>query len=230
MRKPLKLHEELLLLSLRDKEGTFASSGVLDYAIGGALLSELLLLKKIEIDESKKKKKMIDLVDTGPTGHPVLDECIDKLKNAKRRANLMTWVTRFARFKKLKHRVAEQLCHGGIVRETEDKVMLFFSRRIYPEINPGPENELVERMRKGIFTETNNIDPRTAIIIALASHVDLLKHHFDKKELKSRKKRIKEIGEGHLTAKAAQEAIQAMQAAVMVVVIFPSVIAGAATS
>lgn len=227
MRKPLKLHEELLMLSLRDKEGTFASTGILDFAIGGALLSELLLLGKIEIDEVKKRKKLINLIDAGPTGHPVLDECIDKLKGVKRRADLRTWVMRFARIKKLKHRVAEQLCRRGIVRETEDKVLLIFRRKIYPEINPGPENELVERMRIGIFTETRDIDPRTAIIIALASHADLLKHHFPKKELKGRKKRIKQIAEGQMTAKAAQEAIQAMRAAVFVAVILPAAVGAA---
>ncbi len=224
MKKSLKLHEELLLLSLRDEKGTFASSGMLEYAIGGALLSELLLLKKIDTDQVKKKKILIDLVNSSPTGDPVMDECLDKLKKAKRRADMKTWVMRFARIKKLKHRIAEQLCHKGILRADEDKVLLIFNRKIYPEINPAPENALVKRLHEGIFTDKQDIDPRTSIIISLAKHVDLLKHHFDKKELKSRKKRIKQIGEGQATAKAAKEAIQAVQAAVMIAVIMPAVI------
>ena len=38
----LFLHEEILLLALRDEEGTIAGA-MYQYAIGGALLAELLL-------------------------------------------------------------------------------------------------------------------------------------------------------------------------------------------
>jgi len=45
---------------------------------------------------------------------------------------------------------------------------------------------------------------------------------FNKKELKERKVRIKQIVNGEITGKAATEAIQAMQAAVMVACIMPT--------
>ena len=48
---------------------------------------------------------------------------------------------------------------------------------------------------------------------------------FDKKKLKGRKARIKQIVDGEITGKAATEAIQAMQAAVMVACIMPTLIA-----
>ena len=143
MQSTLFLHEEILLLALKDEEGTIASGGTMyQYAIGAALLAELLLSKRIEVEQTGKKK-LVNLVSTNPLGEPLIDECLEKVANAKRRAVLQTWVSRFSSIKNLKHRVAQQLCRCGILRADEDKVLLLFTRKIYPEINPGPERELI---------------------------------------------------------------------------------------
>jgi hypothetical protein len=223
MQNTLFLHEEILLLALRDEEGTIASGGTMyQYAIGAALLAELLLSKRIEVEESRKKK-LVNLVSTTPLGGPLIDECLEKVGNAKRRAALQTWVSRFAGIKNLKHRVAQQLCRRGILRADEDKVLLLFTRKIYPEVNPGPERELIRRLEYAIFTDTRDIDPRTVVLLSLANSTGLLKLVFDKKKLKGRKARIEQIVNGEITGKAATEAIQAMQAAIMVACIMPAI-------
>lgn len=222
MQNTLFLHEEILLLALRDEEGTIASGTMYQYAIGAALLAELLLSKRIEVEQSGKRK-LVNLISQSPLGEPLIDECLEKVGNAKRRAVLQTWVSRFASVKNLKHRVARQLCRRGILRADEDKVLLIFTRKIYPEVNPGPERELIERLRHAIFTDTRDIDPHTVVLLSLADSTGLLKIVFDKKKLKGRKTRIKQIVDGEITGKAATEAIQAMQAAVMVAVIMPTV-------
>jgi Golgi phosphoprotein 3 len=229
MQNTLFLHEEILLLALRDEEGTIASGGTMyQYAIGAALLAELLLSKRITVDESSKKK-LVNLVSTTPLGEPLIDECLEKVVNSKRRAVLQTWVSRFAGIKNLKHRVAQQLCRHGILRADEDKVLLLFTRKIYPEVNPGPERELIRRLEHAIFTDTRDIDPRTVVLLSLANSTGLLKIVFDKKKLKGRKARIKQIVDGEITGKAATEAIQAMQAAVMAACITPTIIATTAS-
>jgi hypothetical protein len=191
------------------------------YAIGAALLAELLLSKRIEVEQSGKKK-LVNLISPSPLSEPLIDECLEKVGSAKRRAVLQTWVSRFAGVKNLKHRVAQQLCRRGILRAEEDKVLLIFTRKIYPEVNPEPEAELIERLRHAIFTDAEDIDPRTVVLLSLANSTGLLKVVFDKKKLKGRKARIKQIVNGEITGKAATEAIQAMQAAVMVAVIMPA--------
>jgi hypothetical protein len=218
----LFLHEEVMLLALRDEEGTIASGTMYQYAIGAAILAELLLNQRIALDESKKKK-LVNLISSTPLGEPLIDQCLEKFSNAKRRASLQTWVSRFAGVKNLKHRVAQQLCNRGILRATEDKILLLFTRKIYPELNPIPEKRLIERLRQAIFTDSRDIDSRTVVLVSLAEGTGLLKVIFDKKELKGRKARIKEISNGEITGKAAKEAIQAMQAAVMVACIMPAV-------
>jgi len=221
MKNNLFLHEEILLLALRDEEGTIASGTMYQYAIGAAVLAELLLSKRIEVEQSGRKK-LVNLVSPTPLGEPLIDECLEKVSSAKRRAVLQTWVSRFSGVKNLKHRVARQLCRRGILRADEDKVLLIFTRKIYPEVNPEPETELIERLRTAIFTDTEDIDPRTVVLLSLANSTGLLKVVFDKKELKGRKARIKQIVNGEIMGKAATEAIQAMQAAVMVACIMPT--------
>jgi len=217
----LYLHEEIMLLALRDEEGTIASGTMYQYAIGAAVLAELLLSQRIIVDQSSKRK-LVDLVGSEPLGEPLLDQCLEKIVAAKRRAALQTWVSRFAGVKNLKHVVARSLCQRGILRADEDKVLMIFTRKIYPEVNPQPERELIERLRNAIFTDAFDVDPRTVVLVSLANSASLLKVVFDKRMLKTRKKRIEQIVNGEITGKAAQEAIQAMQAAVMVACIMPA--------
>jgi len=222
MQNTLFLYEEILLLALRDEEGTVASGTMYQYAIGAALLAELLLSKRIEVEQSGKRK-LVNLVNPTALGEPLIDECLEKVRNVKRRAVLHTWVSRFAGIRNLKHRVARQLCIRGILRADEDKILLLFTRKIYPEVNPEPERELIERMRHAVLANTDDINPRTIVLLSLANNASLLKMVFDKKELKDRKARIKQIVNGEITGKAAAEAIQAMQTAVMVACIMPTI-------
>jgi Golgi phosphoprotein 3 len=222
--KTLFLHEEIMLLALRDEEGTIASGSMYQYAVSGAILAELVLNKRIGVDEAKRKK-LVSLVDSTPVGEPLLDECLEKINSAKRRASLQTWVSRFANVKNLKHRLAEQLCQRGILRADEDKVLLIFTRKMYPEIDREPERRIIDRLREAIFTDSEDVEPRTAVLLSLAHNADLLKNVFDKKELKRRKARIKQVIDGEMTGKAAKEAIEAMQAAVTVACIMPAITA-----
>jgi Golgi phosphoprotein 3 len=211
----LYLHEEIMLLALRDREGIVFSGTMYNFAIGGAVLAELLMAKRIDI-EVVKKRKYARVLSPSPLGDPLVDECLAKLGGAKRRDQLPTWVSKFANTKNLKHRVAEQLAKRRILRIDEDKVLGIFTRKIYPEVDPQPERELIERLRQAIFGDGAEIDPRTVVLLSLANSADLLKLVFDKKQLKSRKARIEQVVNGELTGKATNEAIQAMQAAVMV--------------
>jgi hypothetical protein len=223
----LYLHEQILLLALRDHKGTIASGTNYRYAIGGAVLAELIMDRRVEVD-IEKKKKFLRLVDATPFGDPVMDECLKKVEKAKKRAQLQTWVSRFAGVKKLRDTVATQLCRKGILRADEDKVMLIFTRKVYPELNPKPEREIIKKLDRAIFTDTATVAPRTAVLLSLANSSGVLRVNFDRKELKRRKKRIEQVVNGDLAGRATKEAIEAMQAAVMVAVIIPAI--GAAAS
>lgn len=216
------LHQEIMLLALRDDEGTIEQGAMYKYAIGGAIMAELLLNGCITI-EKRRKKEFVILANHIPIGNPLLDRCLTKIATAKRRATVQTWVSRFAGIKNLKHIVANELCSKGILKADEEKILLIFSRKIYPEINPVPEQQLIERLRNAIFTETTDIEPRTVVLLSLAHNAGLLRANFNKKELKAHKKRIEKIVNGEIAGKATKQAIDAMQAAVMVACIMPAI-------
>jgi Golgi phosphoprotein 3 len=213
LQEKLFLHEEITLLALRDKEGTFQIGATYDYAVGGAVLAELLLSGRIVVEETGRRK-LANLISSEPLGDPIIDECLQKVRCAKRRAALQTWVTRFAGVKKLRLRMGEQLCSRRILRADKDNILWVFTRKVYPELDPVPERQLIDRMRKAIFTDRQDIDPRTVILISLAKSSGLLNVVFDKKELRSRKARIERTINGEVTGKATKEAIAAMRAVV----------------
>ncbi len=217
----LYLHEEIMLLALRDEEGTIEFGSMSGYALGGAILAELLLAGRISVEEGKKK--LVNVVSDEPIGEPVIDEYVQKIARAKRRAVVQNWVHSFTSLKNLHHRIAQGLCDRGILRADKGKVLLIFRRKVYPEINPQPKRRLIERLRKAIFSNSVRVDPRTTILISLANGANLLRIPFDKKDLKKRKKRIEQLTYGELMGKATADAVQAAQAAVTVACIIPAV-------
>ncbi len=218
----LHLYQELTLLALRDDEGTVSIEN-LAQILAGALLAELLLKKRITLSEDQKR--MVDLIDQQPTGDPILDECLDKLASAKRRAHLQTWVGRFASIKKLHHRAARSLCDLGILKQDSDKVLLIFNRTIYPEVNPQPEQQILQRLEQAIFTSKSDLSVEDVTLVSLAHASSLLTRIYGRKRLKPQRERIKQIIEGEAIGKATQEVIAAIQAAVIVAaVIVPAVI------
>jgi len=220
---PLGLHEEILLLSLRAR-GTMEPVHF-RFPIAAALIAELSLEGRIRIDESGKRP-LVELVDPSHHDDPVMNECIVRLREAKRRAQLTVWVQRFSGMPSLVHGVAKRLCRLGILRAEERQVLLLFKRKIYPEVDPEPERELVERLRAAIFTDAAGVDPRTVLLVSLASSAQILPRLFDRKDLKRRKPRIEALVNGELLGKAAKEAIAAAQMVVMSAAILPAIIAG----
>ena len=226
---PLHLYQEVMLLSLRGEKGTIESGTMYQYAIGGAVLAELILEGKIGIQERRKKKFAVT-ADSSRTGDDLLDECLQKVRDAKRPAQLQTWVSKFAGVKKLKHRVAQSLVRKRILEMEESLILGLFTRKVYPEINSKPEAELRERLRQAIFTDVTDIDPRTVVLMSLAKAGNLLQVAFNKKELKARKQRIEDVINGDVAGSATKEAIEAMQAAIFVATMIPVIVSTTATT
>lgn len=209
--RTLLLHHEVMLLSLKDRKGTIESGAYYHMAIGAAILAELMLLGRLEVQE-EGKKKFARVVDSRSLDDPLLDECLQRVAASKKRQQLPTWVSRFAHLRNLKHRVAQDLCRAGVLKADEDKVLWVFRRKIYPEVDPKPEREIIHRMDRAIFG-AGTVDGRTTALVAIAHGANLLKNAFEKKRLKERKHRIQDIAEGNAAGKAAKDAVQAAQAA-----------------
>ncbi len=219
----LFLHEAILLLALHDEQGKVIAGGMYCHALGGAVLAELLLRDRIRMEDPKKK--LIGIVDARSIGDPLLDECLAKIAAAQRRASLQTWLTRFARLSRLRDRIALQLCRRGILRADEGKLLGIFTRKVYPEIDPRPEHELIDRLRQAVLSDSRPVEPRTVVLLSLARNAEVLKAVFSKQELKERRARIAQIVSGDVVGQATQEAIAAVQTALVIAAILPVIMA-----
>jgi Golgi phosphoprotein 3 len=220
-RHSLLLHEEVLLLALRNEKGTVASGVMYQQAMAGAMLAELILDCRVRVvTEGRAAYAVVD--DHKPIGEPVIDDGLTRIATATRRATLKTWVQRLAGTKKFKHRVAASLVRKGVLREDEGRMLLLFTRRIYPERDPAYERRIVQRLEAAIFSDTAPVDARTTVLIALAHHTGLLKANLDRTRLKARKDRVKTIIAGDAIGKATKQAVEAVQAAILVAAIMPA--------
>lgn len=211
----LFLHEEILLLALKDKEGTPEFGVWYAQALAGAILAELLLHERITIDDSKHM--LVHLADDQAVGDAIIDESLaliaEKHRQNRKPSPASHWITHFAAIRDLKNRVAESLCERRILRMETDKVLFLFNRTIFPEVDPRPERRLVERMREAVLGPSREIDARTQILLAIAHRSAILPLFLDKATLKAQKERIEKIAAGEFAASAAGQAIEASQAA-----------------
>lgn len=221
---PLRLYEEILLLELNDDKGTTPIDSYLKTEMAGAILAELVMIGAVTIDDDKKKR-VHRVPGAKRLDDPILHEAHTLVKEASKAKTAQHWIQKFAGFKHLKNRVARQLVKKGVLKERTDKVLFLFTRTIYPESNPGPEKELRSRLDRAIFTDTDEVTAETIVILALVHATGLIKKLFDKKALKPRKQRIKDLTSGHLVGKATREAVEAVQAAIMVATILPAMTA-----
>ena len=222
---PLRIYGKAMLLILKDKQGTedlHPSLG--NFALAGAIIAELFLEERL-VAEGEHHTLIVS--DSTPLGDELLDECLGYVQTSSKEHVAQYWIAHIANIKDLKDRIARILCQRGILREDEDKVFLFFTRKIYPEVDPEPEQALVAELTEAIFTDTDEITPHTVALVSLGNSLGLLDSTFDPKELKERKERLEAIANGEVAGAAcgaSAAAQEAMNAAIFVCIILPTII------
>lgn len=221
--KTLALHEEVLLLALRNDKGTVAGGVMFQQAAGGAILAELVLQGRLGVSKERWGTYAV-VLDRTPTGDGVVDECLRRVADAGRRRKLENWVHTFSGLRDLKHRVAAGLVRRGVLRAEERQLLMLFTRRAYPEVDASWERRIVERLEHAIGGDID-VDARTAVLVALAEPSGLLKANLDRRWLRGRRARVKAISNGDAVGKATRQAIEAVHAAIIVATIMPATMA-----
>ena len=218
----LTIAESVLLLALQDETGERRGHYV-DIVLAGAGLAGLALRGEIAPDEEKKKH----FKWAGPpaTDDPYLSHCRAILESKGLRRDAGALIQAISNEKNFAKPLYDGLIARGVLRREEKKVLFFFTRNVYPEVDPNAELALKARLETVLFSH-GDVSEKDSLIIALAKHAGLLENNFDKQRLKLAKPRIKKIVEGEaLAASATAQAIQRLQAAIMVAVIVPAVVA-----
>ncbi len=202
------------MLALDDESG----AGRADLAVAGAILAELSFRGAIAIDVEGKKAYVRPVHGQLP-GRPdeLLAECLDDITGSAKRRQVGRWVQTFSGKKKLTARVAARLVADGVLSERKRKI-LFIGLTQYPASNPLPEAELTERMRAALEHDHVTPGPRTVALLTIADAANLLTKNLDRKMVRARKNRLKELGESDQIGQAVKAALDAINAAIIVAV------------
>lgn len=186
----LSLHEELLLIALKDEKGTilFTSATVLPYTLLGAVLEELFLAKKIDYEDSK-----IVVLDKSSTGNKFFDKILQLLPDVNDSIKLKkTFIKLNKKVKDVKHKTIKHLVNKGVLKEENSKVLGVFSKKTYPTLNSQPEKELRKKIRNYILNEETP-EERMSALIGLIQISQLLEDVFQQDEIEKVKIRVKSI-------------------------------------
>jgi Golgi phosphoprotein 3 (GPP34) len=206
----LILAEQLLLLFLDDEKGSDQASWGGDPGLAGAILLDLTARRALmEADGD------LVAVPGAEPDHPLLAAAHAAIDASDKRRDAKGWVGRLPKeLKPLRERVAERLVERGVLTEQRRKLLGLFPSTRFPASDAEPERELRERLRAVLLVERQPT-PQEAMLIALLGPYDQVKRLVPRDRRKDAQRRAKEVAEGGATAKAVDDTIKGIQAAVI---------------
>ncbi|MEU6412614.1 GPP34 family phosphoprotein [Microbispora sp. NPDC046933] len=200
----LTIAEEVLLLAYREDTGKPVIGPVeLDCALAGALLAELAVRGRVDLDGAK-----VVPVDRTPVGEEELDATLTRIAEEERGPRKADWWVGRLRAGGLRKRLLTRLAARGVLSEQAGKILGIFPTTRYPELDPSHEQGVRERVQNVLAGAEP--DERTAVLIAVMHAARLDRKAFPD----APKGRIKEIAEGQWTAEAVRRTISSIHAAV----------------
>jgi golgi phosphoprotein 3 len=224
----LTLAEELLLLGLRDEQGTVASSASvsLRYGVTGALFADLISLGRLGLDDRGR----IGVLDVSPTGDDLFDDVLAQVAERKKPRALKDWVLGLGQSQlKVLDRLERRLVDRGILREEEGRILWVFPTHRFPELDHMPELLVRERLR-AVVLGGEQPDARTSALLALVRATRLIDEVFAKEERNTAKARLEALARSEASGAAVSDAVKAFEAATMAAVMASVAASSAATS
>jgi Golgi phosphoprotein 3 GPP34 len=208
------LAEELLLLILDDEKGTARPGLADDAGLAGALLLELTEAGRVE-----ERDGGLVAAGDGPLSPPVLADAYAEIAASERPRDANHWLSRLPKaLKPLRGRVAERLVERGVLGEKRHKTLGVFSSTRYPELDPGPERELRERL-SAVLVDGAEPDAHTTLLLGLLVPLDLVGDVVPREHRKAAKARAQELAErggvGGAVARVQRDAQAAITAGIV---------------
>ncbi|GAA2224723.1 hypothetical protein GCM10010413_18550 [Promicromonospora sukumoe] len=190
--------EDLLLLLLDDRTGTVRGEANVHYTLGGAVLIELALLGRVELDG-----KRVHAVAGEPLGDSLLDAAAAQV--AKRPKHVHTVLLDLGL--DLEPQVRDRLVDRGLLRRERSKVLGLIPVTRTPAQDLPYEAALLERVR-AVLEDGVPPDPRTAALTAVLSAGGTLRElHPAIPRSRAVTERARELREGTWGAAAVNQAI-----------------------
>lgn len=222
------LATDLLLLALDDERGTVLAPARmgLDFGLAGATLMELALRGCITVEDER-------VTATGATtGEPLLDDALRAIA-AKPDRTLAHWVQHLPRdVHDLRQRLLDALVTDGTLEKRDQRVLLLFHRKLYPEQDGRVEHDVRARL-DAVLLHGKAPDPRMACLVHLAAAARVTDAIYPRAEHRAIESRIAALDDaGKAGADAVTSAVVQAQAAAVTAAMMGAIAAStvAATS
>ena len=200
----LRFAEEIILLLLRDEDGTFVHvpNWSVDRALAGAVLMDLALENRIDTDLEN-----LVLVDSTPLGDSLLDPTLAEIA-AEETRDPRFWVERTAqRAPEIREEVLQRLVDSGILERQDDRFLWVFRTRRYPMVDGKAEREVKLRLMGVLFSDEIP-DPRDVVMICLVDACRIFREILSNRELEQATPRIEQVRKLDLIGQAMAQAIR----------------------
>ncbi len=186
----------------------------LRFGLGGALLAELALLKKIGLKDNQR----LELLDATPPEDELLAEALETIGAQGKERKIGYWIDVFSQKpEKLQKRLAKRLVQQGVVTQEDDRLQWVIPASSTPNQNASAKYLMKNRIRDLVLASAE-AEPREIALLSLVKAGVLLDLIFFKDERKLADRRIHELVVGEAMKNPAIQTIQAIAAAIEAVV------------
>ncbi|UCH94331.1 MAG: GPP34 family phosphoprotein [Candidatus Aminicenantes bacterium] len=212
----LRLSEELFLLALNEKKGCVApfKREYFKYGVAAAILQELIILEKLQLDE-----EAIKVLEGNLFGDMLLDPALEVLGQSQKQKKVQHWVAKLGtKYKTFKNILLNDLMDKGILKRRgepgtgEDEPKLFRKQRfcIWYDV---PLQHLRRRLHH-ILVQGQEPDPKSLRLIGLIHGCKLTRQVFPQQEDQERVMlRMDTLAEADVFKKAIRNTVNANRAA-----------------
>ncbi|OEU88175.1 hypothetical protein DB35_17430 [Streptomyces abyssalis] len=205
----MTLDEQVVLLSI-DARGRFPEPWRTDCAAAGAVLLELALAGRLDVDHHK-----VVVADRTPVGSAVLDDVLAVLAAREKPATAQSWVRELR--KSARGRALDRLRERGTVREEVCRTLGLFTTRRYPTLDSSVEVALRDRLA-GVVLRGETPDERTVGLAVVLSAAGLYECAFPGVPARDVERRTAKLAHDNWAAPAVRRALEAMQYELVAVV------------
>jgi golgi phosphoprotein 3 len=210
----LTMLEEVVLLAVDEKTGRLRSTREFGtaYALVGAVFFDLALARKIDTDTES-----IQVVDTAPSGHPILDRLLARMAARPDLKTVRDWIEEmFLRRDDLEGEALQSLISRGILRHEQSKRLWIIDVESFPMIDRKPQQHVKIRLARTILTDAIP-ETRDIMLISIAEQCGLLGFVLSDSELANRAQRIQMLCKLETISRQVGEAIRGLDQSIRMV-------------
>jgi len=193
-----ELADDLLLLAAR-ADGRLPLGTKLRFGLAGSELIRLAAARRIDVVRGR-----IEVLNTAPTGDPLLDDALGSMTSGRRGPTAKAWVARDRRG--LVERYLARAESAGIIRADRRKALGFIPVTRWTVVDAGRAAQARARL-EAVAASTGTVDSAQAALAGLASAIDVTGVVFPGLAGSAARKRLRQAAKGDAASAGAARAV-----------------------